>query len=699
MTVSESHTPDPLREVPPEDCFCDLVLNGGVASGVVYPWALLKLARHYRFKCIGGNSVGAMAAAIAAAAEYGRCNGVENAFEPLRRMPLKLAEEVRGQTGMLRLFQPGPGLHRLFDLFLAAVNEEEQEKEGAQAPSAPSLPVRALRIYGVWWPLVALAVAELTLSLALLLLALRGFAPEQGGAATSLSGHWGLWTLGLLAAAVLLLLWAARRVYRDLQRLADNSYGLCTGLGQAPGKEKEDGEGLVEWLHKGIQLSAGRRRDDPPLTFADLWAAPRFGRAGPGPLPGGLQPPEAGINLQMFSSNVTQGRPVRLPLNDDNTRLYYLPREWEAFFPPTVMRALEAASPPYRPTSGSDPEVDQPADAAQARLMAELRELPSGGMPIVVAARLSLSFPVLFSFVPVYAVDYEGRRFDGKQRNSRRLRRCWLSDGGLCTNFPIHLFDAAHPRWPTFGMLLEKRLRDHDKKAVWLPKDHLQGRADNWQRFVPGAEDEPGAPERKLLSQLLGLLGGVILTMKDWNDRVTGRLPQARNRIVRLALKPGEGQLNIAMPGARIRRMAHEYGTEAGQQLIDRFAPDGKGAKRAWREHLYMRSLIELRALRRHLRGYAQSVHAAGNTAPLSQVLADAVKAPPLATPVRSPWSHRRPRIPDPASGRLDAAEQQALERAAQAVQALEAELEACEARFGPYRPEPEPELRLRPPV
>ena len=92
MSQGHAHIPDRLREEPPADQFCDLVLNGGVASGVVYPWALLELARHYRFKCIGGNSVGAMAAALAAAAEYGRCNGVENAFEPLRRMPLELAE-------------------------------------------------------------------------------------------------------------------------------------------------------------------------------------------------------------------------------------------------------------------------------------------------------------------------------------------------------------------------------------------------------------------------------------------------------------------------------------------------------------------------------------------------------------------------------------------------------------------------------
>ncbi len=33
------------------------------------------------------------------------------------------------------------------------------------------------------------------------------------------------------------------------------------------------------------------------------------------------------------------------------------------------------------------------------------------------------------------------------------------------------------------------------------------------------------------------------------------------------------------------------------------------------------------------------------------------------------------------------------------ALQSLEAELSACESALGPYRPVPEPEMRLRPPL
>src|SRR6476469_8431880 len=51
---------------------CDLVMKGGITSGVVYPKAVVRLARRYRIRSIGGPSVGAIAAALTAAAEYWR---------------------------------------------------------------------------------------------------------------------------------------------------------------------------------------------------------------------------------------------------------------------------------------------------------------------------------------------------------------------------------------------------------------------------------------------------------------------------------------------------------------------------------------------------------------------------------------------------------------------------------------------------
>ena len=70
----------PAQHLP--DKQCDLVMKGGVTSGIVYPPAMLELQKEYIFNSIGGTSAGAVAAAAAAAAEYGR---QDNGFERFRQ--------------------------------------------------------------------------------------------------------------------------------------------------------------------------------------------------------------------------------------------------------------------------------------------------------------------------------------------------------------------------------------------------------------------------------------------------------------------------------------------------------------------------------------------------------------------------------------------------------------------------------------
>jgi hypothetical protein len=41
---------------------CDLVMKGGITSGIVYPGAVLELSKEYEFANIGGTSAGAIAA-------------------------------------------------------------------------------------------------------------------------------------------------------------------------------------------------------------------------------------------------------------------------------------------------------------------------------------------------------------------------------------------------------------------------------------------------------------------------------------------------------------------------------------------------------------------------------------------------------------------------------------------------------------
>jgi predicted acylesterase/phospholipase RssA len=63
--------PSPPVAAAEPDLQCDLVMKGGITSGVVYPRAMARVARDYRIRSIGGTSVGAIAAVLTAAASTG----------------------------------------------------------------------------------------------------------------------------------------------------------------------------------------------------------------------------------------------------------------------------------------------------------------------------------------------------------------------------------------------------------------------------------------------------------------------------------------------------------------------------------------------------------------------------------------------------------------------------------------------------
>src|SRR6185437_16408306 len=70
----------------------------------------------HRFRSIGGGSAGAIGAAAAAAAEYGR-GTPDGGFTLLAELPRQLAELKDGQTVLQRLFQPQRGTAPLFEAF------------------------------------------------------------------------------------------------------------------------------------------------------------------------------------------------------------------------------------------------------------------------------------------------------------------------------------------------------------------------------------------------------------------------------------------------------------------------------------------------------------------------------------------------------------------------------------------------------
>src|SRR4051812_21102764 len=102
-----------MFEAPPLEC--DIVMRGGITSGVVYPGVVAARARRYRFRSIGGTSAGAIAAAVVAAAEHspGRAG-----FSEVVGLPAELGEERDGRALLRRLFQPEPENRRLFAALL-----------------------------------------------------------------------------------------------------------------------------------------------------------------------------------------------------------------------------------------------------------------------------------------------------------------------------------------------------------------------------------------------------------------------------------------------------------------------------------------------------------------------------------------------------------------------------------------------------
>lgn len=308
----------------PIDRFCDLVMKGGVTSGVVYPLAIAELARKYRFKNIGGTSVGAIAAAVTAAAEYRRrTDGDMAGFDRLTALPDELGQTAPSggsKRRLLALFQPQPSTRRLFAVLVRALNRETTSTRAA------AIVWGFIRAY---WPAVLASV---------LLSALIW--PSAGMLAALL--------FCLIAVVVSVAFW----VYRDITKaVVGNDYGLCTGMGV----DQAGQEALTPWLHGLIQEAAGRGSHDVPLTFGDLWEAKGF--------PPGwyIQPTESmgkSINLEMFTTNLSFGRPYILPFMENKTQLLYKKGELEKYLPESVMTWIGKHSEPYRPHENNGPDLE-----------------------------------------------------------------------------------------------------------------------------------------------------------------------------------------------------------------------------------------------------------------------------------------------------------------------------------------------------
>lgn len=520
--------------MPKPEKFCDIVMKGGITSGVVYPLAISELSKHYRFQNIGGTSAGAIAAVFTAAAEYGRDDG---GFEKINALPDELSDSV------LEKFQPTPKLAPLFKLALATLER------------------RPGRI--IWALLSSYWLSALIGGLPGIVLLLYGVRDQ----------NWGFALLGALLLALLSLGFAGRSALRQITRdLPDEGYGMCPGIGQ-PGAE---GEALSDWITRMIDHVAGRDVNCPvPVELSDFSSLKTYQK----PLTiGDLADRE--IQVATVTTDLTTRRPYKLPI--DNNLHFFSRREFLKYFPERVVLHMCATSSPVDPQTAENPDGD-------LYYFQNERDLP-----VVVLARMSLSFPILLTTIPLYRCDYTF-----KSSSDRRTPvKCHFSDGGISSNFPIQFFDQFLPHTPTFGISLadldprrftkeqtiaHKNGNDDAKDRVSLPTDVADG------QLLPTST----------FQGIVGFFSAMFSSAKDWQDSLQSILTGYRERIVTVNLLDNEGGLNLDMCPKTVRRLT-EFGGAAGRAIVSDFNLD---------EHRWRRLLVEMSALEEALASFSANYY------------------------------------------------------------------------------------------
>jgi hypothetical protein len=124
-TMKETANSVPQRER-------DLVMKGGITSGVVYPTAIRTIAEQYSFRNLGGASAGAIGAVAAAACEFRRNSGDKDAFLALETVGGKI-----GQEGFVQnLFHPRPNAEAAFQVALGAAADRRGRTSQPQLPNS-----------------------------------------------------------------------------------------------------------------------------------------------------------------------------------------------------------------------------------------------------------------------------------------------------------------------------------------------------------------------------------------------------------------------------------------------------------------------------------------------------------------------------------------------------------------------------------
>ena len=538
---------------------CDIIMKGGITSGIVYPRAVVALSHRYRFRQIGGASAGAIAATMAAAAELGRHReilsgvGAGDSFRKLDELPGRLGGQLA------TLFQPSPHTAAPFDVMMAWL-DPKRSRTAKVVTTALLVVRRSVPVF--------IAVALLMMVPALLFdLVLVGFphGPHQWWVLAAALVVWlpvAVLT-GVVAAAVVLAV-------RANSSVAENGFGLCNGHAR---RDASSPIPLTDWMETELRNLAGPAptgsgATDRPVCFGDLWgdeATVAYRRAfmvkpdhaaafvdharGEAQLSAVERRHLRGLRATdclVMTTNLSHRRPYRFPF--DTQEFFWCATCVAAYFPDNVVAHILAAT-----TAVGDVSVGKRDDGTPIVIQTTctrhtgepLHFMPLAcDTPLVVAARLSLSFPGLISAVPFYSVDWT------RSPEHRNICPVWFSDGGISSNFPMRFFDAAWPKRPTFGINLSGAHPD-SPEMVWRPKPGASGRL---PRLLP-------------LTGLTGFVSAILDTMQNWNDTVQITMPGFRDRIVVVRQHPDEGGMNLKMPETVIQALA-DRGRQAGENLV-----------------------------------------------------------------------------------------------------------------------------------
>lgn len=573
------------------DLECDIVMKGGITSGVVYPMAAAKLAETYRFRRVGGASAGAIAAAIVAAAQFGE-NNTPTKPASVRGFAAVKAISADLGTNLAGLFQPQPKTKPVFDMLMCAIEPN----------TTTGKTIRRILTRGTLGkPVVSLAGVILTSGPVFALW--MGRRPDLNSlpwwACVVLSVMWV--AIGVAVTSLAATLLSVSTVMRELP---SNGFGLVTG--NNTGKAQP---ALTPWISEQIQRAAGREPNSPLLTFGDLWGADAtaaYRRALGDPTSDPISDPTAftngqwspnrkaleaetslnpvaighliaarDIDLVVMTTDLTHRRSFQFPFAKHET--YWCNLCLKPFFHEPIMDHLDRTSP--------QPESEWTCPQHPGGRVRLLPDNPD--LPVVLAARLSLSFPGLLSAIPLLTVDRS--RIAGRHK----VVSTWFSDGGIASNFPMHLFDEALPTRPTFGITLVGQHPDYTD-AVWKPSPTTSASGIH----LPAVE----------MTSVGGFISALLDTMQNWSDNSQMIMPGFRDRIVRVRLQPNEGGMNLLMPPETISLLASR-GELAGEKLTQ-----------SWDLRRHQR--IRFRSALASLNGVFQGAHNAHDPAYV-QLLAD----------------------------------------------------------------------------